>query len=142
MATKQPANIESLRAEICQLSAERDQIASQKRSRAEIRSMVENQLTQRADTDRNHMLRQLAFAAAGQPFDVTRYQPFSIDPQALERALESVPEGMSPDERTARLDALSERLDTLELQEERLICASGGAISRRADARPEIVLRD
>ena len=60
---------------------------------------------------------------------------------ALDRFVLALPDGPAAAERSARLAAIAEELDGLEHVEEDLIEASGETIARRGDADPRIVLR-
>jgi len=150
-------SIESIRRRIASLQAERDDLTSQTRSRAEIAAQLERQLATWSDAGRAHLSREFSRAAAGQPSDplVLRTNPagqFNFGPllctimgpdairAALLASLEGIPEGVASADRLARIGGLSAQLDDLETQEEGLIVASCGAIERRVDARPEIIL--
>jgi len=161
-----PPKIEALRKQIATLQAEHLELTNQKRSRKEVAMMLDAMVNQWAATGMQGIARDLMRAANGEPSEPLTLRaaaPVAAAPgvaqislnlgpmlvalvgaesvkTAFISALGTLPEGMDRTPRLARLSAIADELDTLELEEEGLIVASAGAIERRADARPEIIL--
>jgi hypothetical protein len=161
--------ITDTRGRISALQAERAAVTAQTRSRAECVTAIDALLDHWQRKGDAALAREAARLAAGQPAEFLTVKgtaavasgvglaPFALDLSALMVALlgraavrvaildaiERVPEGLSADQRGARLREIEAELDELEDAEERLIEsseASNHPIARRPDARPEIVL--
>ena len=161
--------VEQLRGTIRALQAERDALAGQRRSRDDVRALVESLVDRWHAQGCDAIERELQRAAAGGAPDLLTLHGAAVVPAAPSAApvaldlapvlvgllgaetvlaallsrLDAVPEGTPPDARRERLAAIAAQLDGLERDEEKLIESSdfeGEPIERRADARPEIVL--
>lgn len=166
---KRLQRVESLRATIRTLQAERERLQQQRRSRQQVVDTVRAMVSGWERKGRAHMARHLAMAAAAEPsapltmhgVGVVKTSPgpveVVIDPapllvamlgtEAVEAALlatiDSVPEGLTPELKRDRLAQIAASLDAAEIEEERLVEqseADGMPIGRRPDARAEIVL--
>lgn len=169
-ATKPLADrIGALRKRIAALQAERREILAQKRTRAEVVEIVDHLILRWSKHGAAEITRELQRLAAGGPPEFLRLKgsavvaaapgsaPFSLDlapllisivgPEAARAALlaniDLIPEGMGAAERRTRLDEIDVELLAAETDEESLIVDSESTetpTTRRADARPEIVL--
>lgn len=152
-------NITNLRRKIADLQAERRDVESRGRSRAEVRASIESFARGAAAAGRDRVDRAIidddltaAFTlrdpAPGQYPNIAPLLAALMGADALAAALcvgldALIPEGMPPEARRVRLAEIAAELDKLETAEERLIEASearGEPIARRPDCRPEIVL--
>ena len=163
------ARVATLRAQRTRLCIEYNQLSEQNRSRREVMDYVAQQVADMEQRGRTARLRDLDLIARGArpnllrvggsahtpahalvakvsadlgPLLVSLLGPASIE-AALLRDIESIPEGLAPAEKAARLAEIEAELDRLEREEEALIEASaesGEPIPRRADANPAIVL--
>jgi hypothetical protein len=155
-------NIEELRARLRALQAERTVLAAQSRDRSQVVATV-RQAVEHAHAAFVAQTRvALQVVAAGRSFEspfkgevltVGRVQVLegivgALGVEAvmdmLLRQIDCVPEGLTHDVRAARLAEIDRDIERIENAEEDLIEASeaaGTPIVRRADARPEIVLR-
>lgn len=158
--------VEALRKKITALQLERETLNSQKRSRDEVVTQLDAQLSEWKAAGIRNFTRDLQKSASGQPTDFLAVRgtafvqaapgtaPFNLNlgpllvallgenvvRAAILRDLKQLPEGLSAGASKARIRAISSELDQLEAQEEALIDASNGALERRPDARPEIIL--
>lgn len=141
-----PPSIESLRKRIATLQAERDELGTQKRSRAEVAVLLDSMIAQSFAAGAAILSRELQKAALGEPFTpLANSTPVLVAllgqdaiKSALKNALGEVAEGMPTKDRLERLSVIDTELDNLETQEESL-CELDG-IERRANARAEIIL--
>lgn len=141
--------IETLRARIVAIQAERAALLRQKRNRAQVIQSIDELVAHWAAEGADLVARELQRAAEGGPPDPLRLKT-DMGPMfamllgadavraALLAGIEAVPVGFDEQDRADRLVTLGVELDRLEKDEEAL-CESGG-IDRRPDARPEIVL--
>ena len=158
-------SVDKVRAQIPKLQREREALLNQVRSRNEVGAEINRQAQRSADVADAHIDRSLQQLACGDTLNPLTIRTFghvredgtvdvSIDlapwlvaavgadkvaAMFLDR-LGVVPVSLDAPAREARLAAIAEELDQLELAEERLVEASNGAIKRRPDARVEIVL--
>jgi hypothetical protein len=146
--------IETLRARIAALQAEREALQAQRRSRAEIATHVSQTVDQWATTGKTSIVQDLQRLSAGQPIELLNARGPGLNMGALLTAmigadkvkgailanLQAIPESLDTAARMARIRELTSTLDDLETQEELLIVKSGDDIQRRANCRPEIVL--
>jgi hypothetical protein len=147
----------TLRERIAKLQAERIRLTASKRSRAEVATMLDATVSSWALTGHAVLAREVNRAAAGLPVELLSLRgvvPVPAAPgaasislsaadavkSALAATLSTVPEGMPTTARLARIAEIASELNKLEAEEEALIDAADGAIERRADARPEIIL--
>lgn len=155
------------RAKIEILKRERAGILASPRSRAQVAALVDDHLTSFASAgaaDRQLAVERLAAGQQAGLFmvsatAVTAQGPVSVNVnmgpilaqlfgaevlrKALETAVQSIPEGMSPEAREERLAAIAAELDRLQTQEEGHIRdaeLTGEAIPRRLDAEARFVL--
>jgi hypothetical protein len=162
-----PTQIEVLRKQIAALQAEHLELSSQKRSGAEVGAMVDGMIAGWSAAGLQALGRDLARAANGEPVDPLTLRSAApvaaappgvaqislnlgpllvamLGPDAVKAAfagvLATLPPGTDRAERLKRLEAIGAELDALERDEETMIVASGGAIERRPDARPQIIL--
>lgn len=161
-----PTQIESLRRQIAALQAERLDLSSQTRSRTEVAALVDRMVSNWATTGLQGVARDLMRVANGEaaePLTLRGAAPVAAAPgvaqfnlnlgpllctlmgaeavkAALQGALATLPEGTDRAARLERLEAIAAELDRLETEEEAMVEAAGGAIERRPDARPEIIL--
>lgn len=163
MAKNKPDAIGAIRGQIAALQMERNTLEHQPRSREEMRAIVTRYLDgareQAATKLQQHLkevaggehLRPLRAAVMPGAYGVSDAEVVPILALAMGDALteavcahlDAVPEGVDRATRTARTAEINAELDTLEAEEERLICEAedrGETILRRADARPEIIL--
>lgn len=161
------AEITSLRERIATLQAERRSIKAQPLCRGEVEFQVYALVDRLHSAGTEAIATELRRAAAGgvaNPFQISGTSivvagvaPVNLDVgsllvaligkdvvrKALLHSLAKVPQGITPQERAARLVEIGTELDNLEAEEERLIVDAemfGEPITRRRDARPEIVL--
>ncbi len=158
--------VEVLRKKITALQLEREALNSQKRSREEVVAQLDVQLAAWKAAGIGSFTRELLKSASGQPTNFLAVRgtanvqpapgtaPFNLNlgpllvaligekvvRTAILSDLECLPEGLSEGASKTRIRAISSELDQLEAQEEALIDASNGALERRPDARPEIIL--
>lgn len=148
--------IETLREEIRARQTERAALASQPRSRDEVRQKVAALVSGwQAEALRRNALNLQLLASGDHPPLVELSGDKSAGPlmvlmlgadrvqQALLTGIETVPDGLPTADREARASAIGGELDALEAEEEALIVQAeeaGEFIVRRSDARPEIVL--
>jgi len=151
--SRQPG-IETIRARIAALQAEREALTAQRRSRAEIAKHIDQTVDAWAAAGTASILHDLQRLAAGQPADLlsARGPVLHLGPvlcamlgadhvkTGILAALPGIPESLDTAARLTRIRELDSSLDDLETQEEQLIVKSGGDIQRRANCRPEIVL--
>lgn len=161
-----PPSIETLRKRIAALQAERAELESQTRSRAEVVTTLEGLIAQWSAMGAATIARELERLALGQPAEPLTMRkavpvgaapgvaPVSVNfgplmvallgadavKSALMGFVQAIPEGVPTAQRLARLAEIGEELDRLESEEESMVVASGGTIERRANARPEIIL--
>ncbi len=159
-------HVAALRKQIATLQAERNDLTASKRSRAEVATMLDATVSSWALTGHATLAREVNRAAAGLPVELLSLHgtvPIAATPgaasvrlqagpllvalmgtdaikSALAASLSAVPEGVPTAARLARIREIAMELDKLEAEEESLIEVADGAIERRADARPEIVL--
>lgn len=167
--TKQPNasdQVAVLRKQIATLQAERNELTACKKSRAEVAAMLDAMLSSWSHTGHASLAREVNRAAAGLPVELLSLHgtvPIAAAPgaanvslsagpllvallgtdaikNALAASLSAVPEGLPTAARLARIREIATELDKLEAEEESLIAVADGAIERRADVRPEIVL--
>jgi len=141
--------IETLRARIAIVQAERAALLRQKRNRAQVIQAIDDLVQHWAAEGADTVARELLRAAEGGPPDPLRLKT-DMGPMfamllgadavraALLSGIEAVPVGFDAQDRADKLVTLGVELDRLEKDEERLCEAEG--IDRRPDARPEIVL--
>lgn len=166
MSRTTKSNIDALRKQIAALQAEHLELSSQKFSRPEVSATLDSMIANWSKAGLQSMVRDLTRAANGEPvapLTLRAAAPVAAAPgvaqvnlnlgpllvamlgaeavkAALAGALGTLPEGMPRAARLDRLSAIAAELDRLEADEEALIDAAGGAIERRPDARPEIIL--
>lgn len=159
-------HVETLRKKITALQLERETLNSQKRSREEVVAQLDTQLSEWKSAGIGNFTRELQKSASGQATDFLAVRgaanvqaapgtaPFTLNlgpllvalvgekvvRAAILSDLDQLPEGLTAGASKTRTRAISSELDQLEAQEEALIDASNGAIGRRPDARPEIIL--
>lgn len=149
-------SIETLRARIAALIAERDALRNAPPTAAERRANVhawcraqaanaQAGIAYRVETGDYSDL--LAVRVTGNRVDLAPTLAALIGPDGLADALckhiADTPDGMAAEDREARVVEIGHELEDLETQEERLIEATestGRPIARRGDARPEIIL--
>ena len=165
----QTNDIAALREQIATLQAEQRTLQGQPLWRGDVELQIRGLVHHLHALGSEALSRELERSAAGAfptPFhvqgnlpigQVNGVAPFSVDLGPLLVALLGeeavlatllknkaiIPVGLKPAERTARLAAIAAELDRLEVEEEALIESSemfGEQITRRRDARPEIIL--
>ena len=148
--------IQDIREQIAALKNEQAALILQPVSRAAVVQAVRDGVKDCETISEAQTLQTLQRLAAGQPSPLltVRAGPVAIDllpvfirmlgaaavTKALLRGLDDIPVGLDLDARTNRLAAIVVELRALEGDEETLIRESGGAIPRRADADPAVVL--
>lgn len=145
--------IEVIRENIRELHQQRAGFQAQTRSREEVRAYVEALVSEwHAEARAQHALN-LRLLATGQLRPLLTEDKLGAAfvmmlgkeqvVSALLADVDAVPEGTDAVERHAQITAIESELDALEAEEEALIVAAedaGERVTRRADARPEIVL--
>jgi hypothetical protein len=161
-----PSKIDNLRQQISALQAERVELSSQTRSRDEVAAIVDTMIAGWSAAGLQAIGRDLMRAANGEPVEALTLRsaaPVAAAPGVAQISLNlgpmlvamlgagavkaafagvlcTLPEGTDRAKRLDRLGGIALELDALETEEELLIVAAAGAIDRRPDARPEIIL--
>lgn len=163
------AEVSALREKISALQNEQQVLLAQGRSRAEVKDSVESLVAEWAETGNKRRALDLTDLSTGENAKTLKvagsshatsdmgHGSVTVDlgpllttllgadaiKAALLRGIEQVPAGLDKKAKASRLAAIANELDRLEHREERLIEqaeAAGEHITRRPDARPEVVL--
>lgn len=159
--------IEAARRHIGMCRGDRATILAQQRSRQQVTEHVREAVSDVVDTAAADNMLTLKRLAAGQTASLLTVNVSAMTPhgpvyvavdllpvmvrllgaaavrKALLAGIDDLPEGLTPAERTKRLAALDDELDTLQTQEENLIrgaARDGHDIPRRPDAEARFVL--
>ena len=147
--------ISQVRARIAALETERETIEAQRRSRKEVSAHIDKAMTHWSNESDAIIKTNMARAAAGYPAEFltvhVRGVPVDLGPlfvlllgakdvrDALNKGLQTVPEGLAPLVRSRRLSDISDALHQAQIEEEKLIRQAeqdGEIIPYRADANP------